>query len=436
MAAIFLYLGMIRTKRIFKKVTADIFSLFSASFLGQLVHIIALPYLSAYFSKDQIGAFFFFQALVTMGAIFVSLQSELAIVVEGDKRSYTTFKKSVLVIGLISLIIYLLIFSSQSIWQLILTKSSIHDWILYVPIALFITGINKSTEYLFTHEKRFKLISWIKITRPILIYMAIICFKLLAIQNKNILIHGFISGIGILTIFQLLIISGNKLCWFNRNDFSFSELKKFFVRHKKILLFNTLSTGIASVSMQMPYVFINAFYGESFSAYYGMAMRIIGMPFGLLGQSVGQVYFQKFSQLNYFNHSLYPTVRRLIFKIYTIGIIPLLLLLVALPWIFQFFLGPGWDTAAQLSVIILPWLFVLMVSAPISNIISVISIQLQTIYYGIALLICRFLGLYLCSLMGMDFLSNLAVFSFIGVVFGIYFQYFLLQLSGKRNISV
>lgn len=416
-----------------KRVTTDILSLFSASFLGQLVHIIALPYLSAYFSKNEIGAFFFFQALVTMGVIFVSLQSELAIVVEGDNRSYSTFKKSVLIIGFISLFIYLLILPSKSLLALFLTKSSINDWIFYLPPALFLTGINKSTEYLFTHEKRFKLISGIKIARPILIYLAVICFKLIGFHDKNILIDGFISGIGVLTLFQFLIIVKNKLCWFNKNDFSFKELKEFFVRHKKILLLNTLSTGIASVSMQMPYIFINATYGESFSAYYGMAMRIIGMPFGLLGQSIGQVYFQKFSQLNYFSHSLYPFVKQLIVKIYTLGIIPLLLLLALLPWIYHIFLGTGWETASQLSRIILPWLFVLMVSAPISNIISVIGIQLQTIYYGIVLLVCRFLALYLCSLAGISFLLNMTIFSLIGIGFGIYFQYFILKLS-KRNI--
>ena len=54
-----------------KKSAKDIFSLFSSSLTGQLIHVIALPFLSLYFGQVDIGAFLFLQAIITMGAIFL-----------------------------------------------------------------------------------------------------------------------------------------------------------------------------------------------------------------------------------------------------------------------------------------------------------------------------------------------------------------------------
>lgn len=43
-----------------KKISVNILSLFSGSLVGQLIHVLVLPLLSAWFTQGQIGAFFSF----------------------------------------------------------------------------------------------------------------------------------------------------------------------------------------------------------------------------------------------------------------------------------------------------------------------------------------------------------------------------------------
>ncbi len=413
----------------FKIFKTDIFSLFSSSLAGQIIHILALPLLTAWFSKTEIGAFFFFQALVIMGSIFVSLQSEQAIVVESNVKSYTCFKKSILIVFVLSLFVFLVLGIFPSVIELVSGKSTISEWIMYVPLALFIVGSTNSTEYLFTYEKRFWLISFFRITRPLSIYLFIFVFSFFGHNSHNTLILGFIAGNGLILLSQVLVLSRNKLCWFSKKDFSLADFKLFYQKHKKILVFNTISSGIVITSMQIPYIFISAVFGEAYSAFYGMSMRIVGMPLSILGQSFGQVFFPKISQINYQRHSIFPFVKTLIFRLYSFGIIPFLLIIVFVPNLFQLFLGSGWDMASLLSRVLLPWLFVLMVSAPVSNVISVLGIQLKTIYYDITLFLFRIIGLYICVSFNAGFITTMAIFSGIGVVFNLFFQFLILHFS-------
>lgn len=419
-----------------KKIVADIFSLFSSSFVGQVIHITALPFLSAAFSQTQIGAFFLFQALVAVGAIFISLQSEQAIVVESNVGSYTCFKKSLLIVSLLSLLVFVVSGGVEHVWELFAQKSTVSQWIGYLPLALFFAGSNNALEYLFTHEKRFRLISVLRIVRPLSIYGAIFGFHFFTKYTENNLIAGFLAGSGLMLLLQVFVLIPNRLCWFNKHDFLWSEFKAYFQKHKNILVFNTLSSGIVTASMQVPYIFIAAFYGENYSAWYGMAMRIVGMPLSLLGQSAGQVYFQKFSHIHSRRHSIYPIIKKLMVKLYSVGTGPMLLIFILVPTAFSLFLGKGWDEAAVLSRILLPWLFVLMVSAPVSRVISVLGIQLKTIFYDISLFVVRIAGLYFCAKAEMSFIVTMAVFSGVGVVFNIFFQFLILHQAKRISFQV
>jgi O-antigen/teichoic acid export membrane protein len=418
-----------------KKTTTDIFSLFSSSMLGQLVHIIALPYLSAYFSQTEIGAFFFFQALVTLGIIFVSFQSEQAIVVESSENSYLVFKKSIIIISIMSMLVFILLSIFPVVFDLIPKKTSVSTWFYFIPIGLFIVGTNNTFEFLFTHEKKFRIISIVRIGRPLLIYSVIVILQLTKIDIRNPLIVGFLVGSGLIFLYQAILIASNKLCRFNKSDFSIAGFKYFYKKHNNILIFNTLSSSIASASMQIPYIFISFVFGESYSAYYGMAMRIIGMPLSLLGQSFGQVYFQKFSYISYYKHSIYPILKRLMFQTYLLGIVPLIVLIIFTPQLFALFLGKGWETASFLSRILLPWLFVLMVSSPLSYAVSVLGIQRKTVYYNILLFLFRITSLYISWQFGFSFILTMAIFSGIGIAFNISYQFIILYFSRKHKIA-
>jgi O-antigen/teichoic acid export membrane protein len=416
-----------------KKITTDIFSLFSSSFVGQLIHVIALPYLTGFFSKESIGAFFLFQSIVTFGLILCTLQSEQAIVIESNENSYLNYRKSIIILTALSFIAFIFLTFSIPLLQKFSGKTSITDWGSFIAPALFINGFINSSEYLFTHEKRFKTISVFRIARPLFIYLFAFFFKYQFPLLNNSLIFGFLLGNLIILLIYLLLIISNKQCHFKKEDFTIQSFKTYYFKHKNIFLFNTFSTFLVSISTFIPYLFISFVFGEKMNAYYGMSMRIIGMPFGLLGQSFGQVYLQKFSSIFARKHSFYPIAKRMVIKLYTIGVVPFILLLFYTPLLYNLFLGKGWDVAVSLSRILLPWLFLGMVSSPVSNISAIVGVQNKTIGYDILMLTFRLIGLCFCWYIKLELIPTMMIFSFIGVFFSLLYQYVFLRIA--KNYS-
>lgn len=369
-----------------------------------------------------------------MASIFVTFQSEQAIVVESNQQSYSCYKKALLITLTSSSVLFLLVPLAAFLPDFG-HKTTMNEWMVFIPVALLITGLNNVHDSLFTFEKRFWLIAVIRIARPVVIYVFILVFWFVPGGNHDLII-GFVSGSGLVALFQLIIAFGNKKCRFNRSDFTAASFRWFYTKHRKILIFNTLSSGMTTISMQMPYLFIAAFYGEIYNAWYGMAMRIVGLPLSLLGQSMGQVYFQKFSQMAYYRHSIFHFAKKLVKNLYVLGAAPFILLLLLTPFIYTTVFGQEWGEASTLARVLLPWLFVLMVSAPVSRIIPVIGMQHYTIYYDIALFIARIVALTACSMAALDFFITMAVFSGLGVVFNVFFQSFILYLTRKHTPEI
>jgi lipopolysaccharide exporter len=412
-----------------KKITSDIFSLFTTSFFGQLIHVIALPYLTIYFSQEEIGAFFFFQAIIGIGLIIISLQSEQAIVIECNINSYFNFKKSIIILLSLSVVLFSLTYLITPLFNAFSYKTSISSWIMLISPVLLFSGYNNISEYLFTHEKKFKIIAFFRISKPISIYLFAFLFHFLLKDPNNALILGLLCGNLTISLVIFIIISQNKLCFFNKNDFTIKSFKLYYQKHKKILIFNTISTGISSTTTLIPYFFISFIFGEKFTAFYGMTMRIIGVPLGLLGQSFGQVYFQKLSYIYSFKHSLYLVLKKLVIRLYALGIIPFVLLFIFTPQLYQLFLGNGWETSSLLSKVLLPGLLLDMVLTTMSNIGTILGEQKKIIRYNSICLFLRIIFLLLCWKFKINFMATMIIYSVINMGFSIFFQSLFFKLS-------
>ena len=64
-------------------------------------------------------------------------------------------------------------------------------------------------------------------------------------------------------------------------------------KYKDIPLFSTLISLLNTISNQLPIFLLTRFFGFASAGLYGLSHRVVAAPMGLIGQSVGEVFYQK-----------------------------------------------------------------------------------------------------------------------------------------------
>ena len=96
-------------------------------------------------------------------------------------------------------------------------------------------------------------------------------------------------------------------------------------------------------------------------------------PLILINGAVARVFFQKLSTIE--PGQMRPLVRVTIKRAILIGLAPFTLIYALSPWIFPFFLGSQWTESGSFARALTPWLFMMLITSPISNLFIVTEHQ-------------------------------------------------------------
>lgn len=138
-------------------------------------------------------------------------------------------------------------------------------------------------------------------------------------------------------------------------------------RYKKFPL-NTMPAGILNaIAVQGGPLVVGALAGPAVLGVWAVAMRLVGIPSSLLGQAVGEVYYQRAASrrddpregLRLFDQTVLGLAAASLLPFAAIGLLA--------PTLFTVALGPEWREAGEYTRIMLPWLWVNFVSSPISR---------------------------------------------------------------------
>jgi O-antigen/teichoic acid export membrane protein len=213
---------------------------------------------------------------------------------------------------------------------------------------------------------------------------------------------------------------------------SITKMKEVAVRYKSFPLFSSWSTLANTISPQVPTFLLSYFYGTSVVGYFGLANQVVNMPMGIVGAAIGQVFFQQISKVKNGNEKgdLKVIVGEVYKKLISTGIFPMLLLLILGEEIFTFAFGKSWAVSGTYVRILIPWIFLVYLSSPISTLYSVFEKQGVWLTFSIILLISRVAALVIGGIYGGSPEFTLSLFSFTGVIFWLWNNAYLLNLAG------
>ncbi len=188
-----------------------------------------------------------------------------------------------------------------------------------------------------------------------------------------------------------------------------------------------------SLSRELPNLVLAAYYGKELLGLYYLGYRVFSAPASIISQSMYQIFFQRANQDRIENKKIFPLVLKLYKKMALIVVIPAILAMLVSEVGFALIFGEEWREAGRILKFMIPWLAVMFVVSPSSNIVLILNKQELLIIYEIALLIMRFSALYIGSIYFQDPAYTIGLYSLVGMSASFVLGSIILRMSWKRD---
>jgi lipopolysaccharide exporter len=365
--------------------------LLSGNILAQGITIGVALLLSRIYEPVDFGVFSIFNSFTLILAVVAAGRFELAIVAaEKEVHAQKLFQLALRISLYVFLglqVVFLLFSDEFAEW---VTMEEEYHWILWlVPLGTLASSLNQVLGYLSNRFKEYGSLSLAKV-------------------NQSLASSAGSLGLGVMQAHPLGLVTGNilghlanffTLWWKNKNQpwFRFRGRrvgKSLFKRYKDFPTISLPAALIDTISVNIPIFMIVALFDTTITGHYGFAYRLLNLPVVLIGMSVSQIFFQRFSELYHQGGNYQGFLVKTWGFLSLIGILPFTLLFFYGPELFTLFFGKKWLLAGEMSRIMSPMLFIIFISSPTSTVFVSLRKQNLLLLYSIISLIGRPLCIY------------------------------------------
>lgn len=389
---------------------------------AQLIGFVCLPILTRLYTPEDYSVLGVYVAIVAILAVISCLRFDIAIPIpENENDGKALLLLSFLSNTIFSIILYVVLFISYPYIQNYKIIDQLSYWIWLIPLGVFVSGFYSALQFWATRHKRFKDIAKTRMTQAIS-------------GNTASLAGGMFSvGFGGLIVGQFLNFSGGlfKLAVSAKKDLAVvksSPLKATFEKYSNFPKYSTFE-ALANVSaIQLPLILLASYIIGPTVGYLMLALKVLGVPMGLIGSAFSQVYLANANQ-HLERKTLYSYTKSIIFKIFKITIVPFVVLAIISPFIFGYIFGDNWNNIGYYILAMLPWYFMQILSSPVSMSLHMINEQKIALKLQVIGFVLRVIFLFIV----LFFMIDYSIFYYFISGFIFYLLYLFVILQRLRN---
>lgn len=429
-------------KKYFQKISHKDF-LKNMSFLmggtavANIIVMLSAPILTHLFTPENFGVLAIMTSMIHIGCKITTLSYENAIVICSDsKKSFQVYFFCLFLCLVVVLFMYvvLLLFKVQIVE--IFKIPELNDWILLLPIIIFLKTIIVVTEYLLIKFKLFGFISKRVILDSAVSNIIKIALGAIVGAWTGNLILGLVSGLIIAgaSVYQKAMkLSKSHM---NISDLTFRKLIDCAKEFKKFPLYNNWAVILNTVSENMGVLFFSALFTPAIVGFYSLGNRVVRFPMQYIATAFQKVYFQKVSQEFKEGKNLKENFLKSL-KAFSLLLLPVyVILLIFGKKIFLIVFGENWADAGLYIQILAPGLFFVGINKPSNVIYNVLQILEVKLVYTIIFTISRALAIIIGYLMYSNILACLVFYSFTLCIFNIFYISFSYYSLIKKRLPV
>ncbi len=421
-------------KRIFTKGTfaSNVAVLGSGTALGQLSLILMAPILTRLYGPEHFGNLQFILSLGLILASMATLKYDLAIPLPKVRaQAFGLLKISSFIATTISVLLFILtivLFEYGSGWEKL---DRLGTLILFIPLIVFseagmsILGLwaMRESEYSSTAVSRSVSGSTIGASQIVLFFSGMTV-------NFGLILGQIIGQIfGLLTLFVLLFRKGKLSI---QEKLTQTEMRQLVSNYRAFPLFSSWNSIFNTLARNMPALFLVLYFPIDKVGFFALGMRLVNLPLNLIGNSIGQVFYQHISKHARAGVSSFDFFKMTVLKLFLIITPPMSLIYFGGETIFALLLGDSWSEAGQIASLLVPFFLVRFIASPMSSVFAVYKKQHIVLSWQIIYACCVFIIFYIGG-QHLEFLSLIEVYSWsTAILFLILFFLASLQVV-RRN---
>lgn len=409
--------------------TRNFLTLFTGTAIAQIIPILISPILSRLYTPDEIGAYSLFYTIASILSIFTLGRYYSAIVLpKNDKEAFSLFQLCILLTFLFSLFfVIIILFAGQMIMPLLGKDIVSSKWTLfYILLMMLSYNIYVSYDSWLNRFKSYKVMTTNKVTQVSICSFVQVAF---GFCGGNTLMLGRILGqLGSILIFYFNV---KKL----RNVYAITNLKDIYSAAKKYVefpLYSMPNNLLNTISFNLPILLFGYFFDMTTTGYFSWSTLIILSPMSMITAALGQVFYQKVSELKNQELGIHEFVKKTYIKLLFISIVFFPIVGLLAPFIFNLLFGEEWENAGIYTQCMIPSLIFIFANNPISLIIYVQHKQKHYLIFELLLFIFRVLSIVLGYYLTRNSILTTLFYSLCGMSFNIYLSFYLLKIS-KNN---
>jgi len=390
-------------------IIANVGKLFSANLLVQLLALAVYPVLSRFFSPADFGLLALFLSVGDIVGRMSTLSLEEAVLLpKRDKEAYSIVGVGVYAVGIAVLLTFLFVLFNRFVVEVV----EFSDSFFLLPVYVFVVGLLQLCTFLFNRYKLYKEISFsisgMGVTNALfrlgggflrLSYVALIASALLS-QMVSLAIYAV--EIVKKRLFRLFIFP------------SYNETKRVLVDYRQFPRYVMTRNFLNSLSGNLPFFMLIGVFGSAEVGLYSMAFTLAFRPVNVFSGSVYRVLFEKFSDLKNRGGQMMPIFAWYLKIVFAIALPAFLLAGYFAEQLFGFILGAEWISSGSYFRIILPWIFMVLLSTPLASIALVFAKQKYAFWIDVVYLFFR-MGALSVGIFFADMPLALGLFSASGV---------------------
>lgn len=406
----------------------NVVTLMTGTVFAQILLILVAPILTRLYTPLDYGVFNLYTSIGSILAVIACLRYEGAIVLpKNDKDAANVLTICITICLCVAVFILVIVsFFRESIADLF-HAPSLSFWLWFMPLSIIAFGLFMAFNYWSTRRKQFKRLAIRQVTNSTVTALTQISMGAALHIGPGGLIGGSLIGQLAATgrlAWQIYKDEGKQIISFINKK----SMKHMASRYRRFPLYDSWSALLNTSSNLLPALLLAYFFNPVVVGLYALGNRVLGVPMGIIGSAISQVFFPRAVEARRageLNHIAYNMFNSLL----SIGSVPILLIAVVAPDLFEIVFGPEWVIAGDY----VRWLSVFMlfsfISSPISSIYSVLERQREGLIIYIFVFFIRLIALIIGGLKG-DALLTVAIFGISEAVFRLFNCCYILHMAG------
>jgi len=409
--------------------THNVLTLMTGTVIAQAIPIAISPILTRIYSPEEFGLFALFFAILSILSVLANGRYENALMLpKKDEDALHLFALGIIINIFLSIIILIIVTVFNDSITKALGNEEISLWLYFIPISLFFTGLFNILNSMNNRQKKYKDIASATITKSMVMALVQLVVGLIKSGAAGLILGQILAQFFANVKLFKNIIKDKKVI------FSIKKLKiiALAIKYKKFPIFSLPSALANVLAGHFSNILISSFYSISTLGFYSFVERILGIPSALIGNSIGQVYYEEGIRERQESGWVIDTFNSTLKKLLIIALPSFSILFFIVEDLFAFVFGEEWRVAGFYAQIVVPMFFMRFVVSSLSSTYDIFQALKIELVWQVVLLLGSVLIVMISHLMNVEFEKLLIYLSLYISVMQLISLYIMKKISSKK----